>query len=152
MPPNDALSIMLEPAGWERSCGRCEAVFTACESEVCGKCGGPLSEKRVSDYRWECPECLETGFEPRGYGATVKCKACRGIFEVGGVKVEKPKKEKAAKEPRRKKELDPLTKAVAAAKEEKPEKPAQAPGVEKAKDKKRGKKKEWLANQISMGF
>lgn len=152
MSPNDALTILLEPAGWERSCGQCGAVYTSGESEVCGKCGGPLSEKQVSDYRWECPECLETGFAPKEYGVAVKCKTCRGIFEVAGVKAEKPKKEKAAKEPKRKKGMDPLAKAVAAAKEEKPEKPAPVPGVEKAKDKKRGKKKEWLDNQIPMGF
>lgn len=96
MSDNDPCGVELETAGWERECQGCGAIHVEGEEleEACPSCGSALGERKVSVYRWKCPECEADCYASARHGGKVRCKDCRAKFEVRGIREVKPKKKK----------------------------------------------------------
>ncbi len=96
MPAGDGLGVMLEVVSRERECPKCGIITIEGDEqyETCDECKVPLVDRRVTSHRWSCPECNTEGFAPGDHGGMVRCKECRGEFEVQGVVPIKPKKKR----------------------------------------------------------
>jgi hypothetical protein len=96
MPIGDGLGVVLEVVARERECPKCGIVYIegAERCETCAACEVPLVDRRVTSHRFICPECNTEGYAPGDHGGKVRCKECRGEFEVQGVIPIKAKKKK----------------------------------------------------------